>query len=138
MAFEQYLIILKNELDNDPLARGYAGMTDSQAANSLNDENITIVRDFISGQEVFQALDVTEFQALTVANKSTVLEITHRDEINTANSNERNFLLDIFGGGSTTVSNLQSVRNQNISRAFQIGIPVTIKPGYVNRARSIT
>lgn len=28
--------VLKNELANDPLARGYSGMTDQQAADSLN------------------------------------------------------------------------------------------------------
>ena len=36
------LVALKIELDADPLVRGYSGMTDQQAADSLNTVNRSI------------------------------------------------------------------------------------------------
>lgn len=55
--------ILRNELTTDPLARGYAGVTDAAAADSLNAKNIERTRtvtDAVKGfcQYKFLAADV--------------------------------------------------------------------------------
>ena len=45
------MAVLANELTNDPLARGYASMTDAEAAARLNTANRTVNRDKFSGDQ---------------------------------------------------------------------------------------
>lgn len=47
---------LHDELENDPLARVYSEMTDSQAADDLNTAYRT---------QLFESIDQTEYAALT-------------------------------------------------------------------------
>ena len=63
------LQILKTELDSDPLARGYASMTDAQAADSLNAVNRTVDTETVQGWELWGATVLTEYSALTAAQR---------------------------------------------------------------------
>jgi len=55
------LAALRAELDADPLTRGYAGMTDAQAADSLNTEDRSLGT--VTTQDLFQAVDWDEWAA---------------------------------------------------------------------------
>ena len=50
---------LRDELTTDPLARGYSGMSDKEAADDLNTEYRTTPKATITGDEAFTATDAS-------------------------------------------------------------------------------
>ncbi len=132
--------ILKDELANDPLGRGYAGMTDEEVADDLNISNRTRNRTNMTGDEVFQATDAAEFSGLGSGQGNSVDDQNHwlafcgRDIIDPfANANVQ-FVTDIFQAGSTTLANLQASRIESITRGEELGLG-KVKPGHVQDAR---
>ena len=129
--------ILRNELADDPLGRGYSGMTDLEAANDLNSQYRTRTLDNLDGGTVYDQVDVAEFTALTAEDKEEVWAIVHLG----ANipvysgSKARDRFISIFGGGSTTISNLQAIITVSISRSQELGLG-TVSEGDVYKARS--
>jgi hypothetical protein len=132
---------LETEVQTDPLGRGYSGMTDAQVVTDLNTVYRTRNKSFLSGDEVFAATEPTEFNALddgssTLADiKNQWLSFCGRDTIDAFVTANEQFVIDIFGGGSTTVSNLQDLRTEDISRAQELGLHSNITPHQVNQAR---
>ena len=110
---------LKNELISDPLARGYAGMTDAQAAVSLSTANRSKEYTTLSAAEIFEAIDVTEYTALTTqkrANVDLILGLGDGIKIGTG-TKARGFLVDAFGAGTATRTALIALASRNVSRA---------------------
>ena len=133
---------LHDELTNDPLARGYAGMTDEQAAADLNTVYRTRNRASLSGDEVFQATVPAEFNALSDGSGNNTADIqSHwigfcgRETIDPFATANVQFVIDTFGSGSTTVSNLQALRVEDVSRAEELGLG-TVTAGDVQKARA--
>jgi hypothetical protein len=127
---------LKAEIDADPLTRGYAGMSDSALATSLNTAN----RDnwiSLSSSQIFETIDIPEFQALNAANKARIDRLLGLgDGIQTApGSQARSELVTVFGGGSVTIAALAALANKPRSRARELGLEV-IKVGHVQEARA--
>lgn len=112
---------LQDELTNDPLTRGYAGMTNQQAADSLGivdrDKNL----DAITGDEMFQQTDSTQFERLTDSKKAQWLSFCNRGSIDPFATANVNFVQYVFGGG-VTVSNLQTTRVVLQSRANELNL----------------
>lgn len=125
---------LRAELSADPLARGYAAMTDAEAAASFNTVNRTVNRDSMSGDEVFAATNGTEFGALTDAKKAQWLAFCGRQSIAPFGAANVAFVTYIFGSPSTTLTALGAARTRSVSRAEEIGFGV-VKPGDVANAR---
>jgi len=119
--------ILSDELTNDPLTRGYAGMTDAQAAADLNTAYRNVVKTSLSGDDLFGATDSTEFNGLSDLNKQLWVAFCGRDSIDPFGSANVAFVQFIFGGGSTTVSALSALRTiaNGQTRAQELGIRVT-------------
>lgn len=116
--------ILAAELTDDPLGRGYAGMTDLQVSVSLNTVNRTRPWPFLTGDDAFQATDSSEFAALTNDTRRGLwLSFCARDTIDPFATANVAFVTWLFGGGSQTVANLASVRQENLSRAEELGLP---------------
>ena len=46
---------LKAELDNDPMSRGYAGMSDAAVADDLNEQRYTVTRNIPRDEAYVQA-----------------------------------------------------------------------------------
>jgi hypothetical protein len=134
-------VALKNEIDTDPLTRGYSGMTDQQVADDMNTVYRTRNRDSMTGDEIFNAADPAEFAALANGQGNNPDEKNHfmafcgRDSIDPFAANNVQFITDLFPVGSTTVINLQAARIENISRAVELGMGI-IKPGHVQDART--
>ena len=128
--------ILSNEITDDPLARGYSGMTDQEIAGSLND---TIDRErnkpSLTGSEVMNAIDKTEFQGLVAADEATVWNILHLEAINPFGI-EKDIMVDLFGVDSDTIASLALIRVEAISRAVELVLG-TVKYGDVVQARSM-
>lgn len=128
---------IRDELDTDPLVRGYAGMTNQQASDSLNAVDQVRIRSSISGSEIFKATNSTEFDALTDAQRAEWLRLCAIDEINPSNATPAAAIVArLFGGGSTTIGNLAALRNETVSRATVIGVG-TVNIGDVENARSL-
>ncbi len=117
---------LKAELQNDPLSRGYAGMTLAQKVASLNTVNRPAPeRTSVSGSEIFNAIVPAEFSALSAANKDLVRDVFGLgDSINVSTgTNARTVLLNAFGAGTATRTALTALVTQQQSRAAELGLP---------------
>jgi hypothetical protein len=127
------LLVLSNEIKNDPEGRGYSGMADDQArADDLNLKRKDSNRVSMSGSEVFTHIDDVEYAALLDPEKSQILAlcaIDHLDPFGTG----ADVIVDIFGGGSATASALNAARVIQISRAQELGIGF-ILPSDIDRA----
>lgn len=128
--------ILNDEIDADPLIRGYSGMTDDQIVASLNFKNRDFWVDLTSAQ-MFQSIDLAELAALSSAEQvrtDRILSLT--GEIKTGpGTNAREEFLDVFGIGSTTISNLASLANRPIGRGVELGLGQVRNP-YLGRMRT--
>lgn len=126
---------LRDELLNDPLARGYSGMDDQAASDDLNtvyrERNLTSM----SSSEVYNAIDQAEWAALTVVDRQELWDILHLGTVNPFGREAQRFTA-IFGGGSTTISALADARKEDITRAEELeGVRSPMKSGYVEEAR---
>ena len=126
--------IIKTELTDDTLGRGYAGMTDAQAAADINTVYRTRNKATMEAHEVIQQIVKTEFNALSAADTQLTWDLLHLGTLNPFGV-EADLFTDAFGGGSTTIANLQSARVDNISRGDELGIGV-VKIGNVQEARA--
>lgn len=129
---------LRDELLTDPLvpARGYADMTDQEAADDLNTKYETRNRSTMTGDEV--ALSVASraaWDALTDSQKTHFLSLCTRQSIDPFGTANVELVKSIFGDTSQTVANLAAARVEAISRAVKLGIPSPVKPGHVEVAR---
>lgn len=117
------LAALEAELTNDPLGRGYSGMTDAQAADSLNTVNRPTTRTLIPAHEVFEAIVPGEWGAVSAENKARVNAMLAMGEVNAAGANTRATFQAAFGAGTTTRTNLAALQNgPNVSRATELGL----------------
>ena len=124
---------LKDEVDTDPLSRGYSSMSDSEVVDSLNTKDISRNRSSMSGDEVSSSIDKTEYQALSDASKDRAIVLTNRIVIDPFGF-VKDVLIDIFGGGSTTIASLAAARVESISRAEELKIG-KVKLGHVEAIR---
>lgn len=118
---------LQAERTNDPLPRGYSGMTDNQFLISITAEDRPDPRVSISSGELFESIVGIEFIALSVADKVRIDRLLGLGaEVIVGPGNNHNAvqeLLATFGGASTTVATLAALRDQQQSRAQEIGLP---------------
>ena len=126
--------VLNQELINDPLTRGYSGMSDQEAADDLN----TVYRNrnvaSMSGSEVLQSVDDVEYAALSDVKKDALwglLGIAILDPW----GKEANIMQNIFGA-STTITNLQAARIETVSRGIELNIGI-VSAGVVGKARAL-
>lgn len=124
---------IKTEITNDPLPRGYSGMNDEAVAVSMNTVDRTTNKSSLTGSEVMNAIDKTEFNGKSDAQKQQVWNILHLGTINPFGL-EADLLTDIFTGGSTTITTLATLRLNSVSRGVELGVGV-VKVGHVQEAR---
>ena len=129
------LQILKDEIENDPLTRGYSGMTDAQIADDLNSEYRERNFDRLDASTVFNAVDKAEYNALAAADKEMVWNILHLGEINPFGL-EAEIFVDIFGAGSQTITDLKAIRKESQSRASELELPEQCA-GFVMDAKAL-
>lgn len=133
--------ILRAELTDDPLTRGYSGMSDVAAAANLNDDTLgdTLPIDTLTAAEIYEQIDTDEFNVLSDANKATVDRILSLGgDINlTVSSKARTALLTVFAGaaGEATRPAIGAEVIRAVSRGVEIGIG-SVKAGQVQMARA--
>ena len=118
---------LQNERTNDPLSRGYSGMTDVQFLSSITTENRVIARTLLNAGEIFEQIDAAEFTALSAASKGRVdrvLGLGANIIVGPGNNHQAvQELIAAFGGASATLTNLAALRDELKSRAVELGLP---------------
>ncbi len=114
---------LSGEIANDPLARGYSGMNDQQLLDSLNAKDISRNRTSMTGREVKASVDITEYKALSDAKKQQLIELVKSSDLNLFGA-DKDILVDIFGSGSATATNLAADRVENVSRSTEVGLGI--------------
>lgn len=111
---------LEDELVNDPLGRGYVGMTDQQIADDGHTKYRTRNRTSMSGREVAAEVVASEYNALTSEKKAQFLALIASNDLDPFGL-PVDVIKDIYGAGSVTVSNLSAARVETISRWDEIG-----------------
>lgn len=132
---------LKTELTTDPLGRGYAGMSDQAAADSLNTVDRQRNKASVTGDEIFNAADGAELAAL--ANGAAgpqrkfqmFLALCGRDSVDPFGTANVALIQEIFGGGSATATALNALRVETVSRAVELGLG-EVRESDVFKARS--
>lgn len=112
---------LEDEIVNDPLVRGYSGMTTQQLVDSLNTKNRSRNRTGMTGREVANEVVNSEYDALTDTKKNQFLSLIASEDLDPFGL-AANVVKDVFGTGSTTVADLATARVETISRAEELGI----------------
>ena len=115
------LIVLRTELETDPLERGYSAMTDAEAAADL-----------------YEATVSSEFQALGDAQKSYVRDTWGLgDGVHIgAGSNARTVYQSVFGTESDTWAALVAAAQETVSRGAELGLG-TVRESDVMKARAL-
>jgi len=125
---------LKTEIDTDPLARGYSGMTDAEVVVSLNDTiDREVNKDSLTGTEILNSFVKADFLALTDVKKQAAWNVIHMGTINPFGV-EADVLIDAFGAGSATIIALAALRKDTVSRANELGIG-KVREGNVKEVR---
>ena len=124
---------LEDEIANDPLGRGYSGMTDEQILTSLNTKDRSRNRATMTASEVANEIDIGEFNALSNASEAKIWNVLHLGTINPFGI-EVTIFVNAFGGGSTTITNLRAARVVSISRKQELRMG-RVKIGQIEDAR---
>lgn len=117
----QQVVALKDERTNDPLAIGYAGMSDAQFLASVTAVNRSRNRTSMTRQEIYENIASGALAALTAVQLAQ-LNLAMSDEVNPF-GNAQQVFVNIFGGGSATVTALAAARVEAITRAQELGLP---------------
>ncbi len=128
---------IRDELLNDPLTRGYSGMTDQQAADDLNTSYRSRNRTIMTGDEIAQSVESQViWDGLSDQQRLEWLGLCGRDTIDPFGSANVDLVISIFGNPSGTVTNLQTARVESITRAQELpGVVSPVKVGHVQEAR---
>lgn len=97
------------------------GTTDQEVLDWLN-ESVSRNKTSLSGDELFNAADTTEQNALTSAERSEWLALCGRDNIDPFGAANVALVVQLFGGGSTTVTALNALRVEQVDRVTAAGV----------------
>lgn len=121
----QDLAPLRAELLTDPVALGYAGLSDQAAADKLNATTTgrTLARRSVGKNELLTAIVDSEWPT-TALLQNKLLCIFSCDTVDASNANVRAIFAAIFGPGTATRTNLLALGTQVASRATELGFGV--------------
>ena len=116
------LQILYDEINNDPLNRGYMDMTDVEVMADLNTAYRSRHVEELTGDAMFQATDAAEFGNLTDHKQLLWVTFTNRGIVDPWNAKNVSFVQYVFGSDSATISALADLRSEEITRAEELGL----------------
>jgi hypothetical protein len=128
---------LKIELVSDPLARGYSGLSNQQAADSLNTANRPSTRTLVDTWEILEATVQAEYTAITSALKTQYQLYVSASRLDVSKPNTRSAFAAMFGASTTTRANLLALSTGPlVSRAVELGLGL-VAPGDIQCARAL-
>ncbi len=113
---------LCDELTQDPLGRGYAGMTPEVTTEDINTAYRQVFRDSIAGAELFEGIESADWTAISETDRVLAVSLLSFPGSLNPQGNVRTLLISIFGGGSATISNMADIARHNITRAAELGL----------------
>lgn len=126
--------ILVPEVRDDPLGRGYAGMTNAEVAARGAVVDRTRPRTSVTGDETFGCTVAAEFAAMTDAKRQLWLAFCARDVINPNSAANGEFVKWLFGVSSETLAALVAVKSEPVSRWDELGLSA-VGSGHIDSAR---
>lgn len=129
------LVALKAELTTDPLSRGYAAMSDEQAATNLNTPNRNPNRETLDSGLLIASIVRSEYVALTANEKDYVRLIAMAQSL-PLTQNLKSELGAVFGANTQTRANLLALMVRPGSRAEELGLGA-VTPSDVADARRL-
>ncbi len=130
------LVALRAELDAGHPVTGAYNVSDEIAAQEMNAINRTRMRASVSGSEILNATDDTEYTALTAAEKDSWLILCGIDSVDTNSGVAKSLEADIFGVATITRTNLSNLRIENISRVTELSFS-RVRTGTIQQARAL-
>lgn len=135
------LQVLADEINNDPLAFGYGTLKDSEIADKLNALNTgrTVPNDTeIPTWQIFSKFVASDYiNALLDNRKAQILShVLSMGVVQAGDNNLRDALIEVFGVGSQTITNLIPLRTRTASRAEELGLP-RMTPSDVANAKKV-
>lgn len=117
------LAILKAEITNDPLTRGYAGMDDVAIAKSLAVRDRETDDESFTGGELAACIDIAELAALDTATKRDyLLALIGASTIPNTSTQFRTQLRNIFATGSNSKPRIAALLRRAGTRAEELGL----------------
>ena len=132
MAFNYFT--LWNEINIDPLSRGYSGMSNASIAGNLNIANRSVDKDTMTSTEVINAVKISEFNNLSAASQQRIWDTLGLGTLNPFGI-EATIFTNVFGAGSSTIASLSALRIGTVSRGTEIGLGV-IAEGQVIKSKA--
>ena len=130
--------LLRTELADDPIPKGYSAMSDEEVAVSLNDDasGRTLPVDEFSSARIYEMVDTSEFNDLVASDKEVVERVFGLGEgIDVSPSSKaRAVLLNAFGAGTSSRTAMVAAVSRAVSRAEELGIGI-VRVGHVQEAR---
>lgn len=128
-------LALKNEIDSDPLARGYAAMTDQEIADDLNTVYRTRNRSVATGKEIKDMIQTADWDSRSEAQRNTLLSLFARDDLDPFGIDAHIFQEAMTGATGTSVADLAAWRVEDISRGVELGFAQPITAADIGSAR---
>ena len=107
---------------------------DAVAAMQGNLANCSQDKTSLTGSEVYNAIDETEFESKTAEEKQKVWNILHLGSLN-PHGHEADVMVVIFGPTSATITALKLLRVEAVSYATEEGLGF-VRTGHVQQARA--
>ncbi len=126
MAYTQKQVAeLQAERTDDPVGRGYAGMTDAQFQTAVTTADIQRIKNTITGSELFAQTDSAEYVLLTEAQKTQWLGLCAIDVLDVLNASSpaAPIVTDLFGNPSVTRTAVLAYREETVARYEELGLP---------------
>ena len=114
---------------------GAYNVDDALAAAQLNAVNRTRNLASMTGSEVINAVDTTEWGTRTAEQKQTVWDIVHLGTVNPFGVEATLIQSAFSGAGGVTVAALAAARAPAASRAEELGLGF-VYPGHIQQARA--
>ena len=131
---------LAAEIENDPQGLGYTGdnATDAGILNEVR-SSIQLNRTSIPMGEIYgEVVWDPEWLGLSAIKREAFRQITSTASLDVTSQNIRDAMVEIFGAGSDTISNLQAILTRDASRAEELfGHGTHVSPSEVAEARRL-
>ena len=124
---------LQDVLLIDPLNRGYASLTDKHVLANMRLKNRIRLRKNFSKGDVMRQVVKSDFDVLTPIQEELFWNVIHLDNLYPSGL-ELEILTTIFGTTSTTTENLNTAKNETVTRIEELVLG-NVKVGHIHDAR---
>lgn len=125
---------LLTELNSVHPDTGSYDMDPVLAAAQINLVNRQIPKKSMTGSEIFNSIDASEWGALSTVEQRLIWDIVHLGIINPFGV-EADLIIEVFPNGGATLTTLATIRQDTVSRAIEQGLGVPTA-GDIERARA--